>query len=469
MKQFYLLYLCCFLFIACSPEETVEAPDPDPDPGEALEACFEISQEVLMVGESLQVTSCSVGATVFLYDFGNGAASTLENPEVTYSEAGEYTITLTASNAEGKSKSFSLEVEVVAIEGFYLYPEVPEGYSAIPLELGLNPESGNLFYIELLTDEVGMGGAKFYYRELNENFETESQYLADKPYNSNTAFANFYPSGKKNFVFSRTLNSLHGTQEVTYDAEWAFLNGVQSAKKHSYGVLEVGGNYLYYGADKSGDYHQAAIEIRNSNGDAFQVVTKTIPGHENASIGDMIPVEGGYVAYGGVFSASGTPPYITMYKPLLIYFDEAYTMTDYVVFEDSELTAMVTTSDQLNGSFHLEKLDNGNLIMYALGEMRITNSTGTTLKRKYFEGTGNNQALICLGSSFVISTRDFLKKYNSEGSLLKEYHYGGQYLPEIRQIDNELFFVAGYDNEDLVNLFYGKTDLDLNPISLVQE
>ncbi|MBT8177733.1 MAG: hypothetical protein HKP60_01220 [Eudoraea sp.] len=466
MKHNYLLILCCFLFYSCSTDEIEKE---TPDPGEALEACFEISEETLMVGESLKLFNCSSGATTFLYDFGNGDASTLENPEITFTESGEYTITLTVGNDKGETKTFSLEITVISVEGFYIYPDIAEGYSAIPLEMGVNPDNGKLYYIELLVDEVGSGGSKFYYRELAENYETEGQYLADKPYNSNSAFVNFYPSGKKNFVFSRTLNSLYGTQEVTYDAGWAFLNGVQSAKKHSYGVLAVSGSYLYYGADKSGDYHEAAIEIRNSNGDAFQVITTAIPDHQNASIGDMIAIEGGFVAFGGVFTASGTPPYITDYKPLLMYFDEAYALTDYVIFEDSALTGMVNTSDQLNGSFHLESLSNGNLVMYAMGEMRITNSSGNTLKKKYFEETPNNQALVCLGNSFVISTRDYLKKYDLDGNLLQEYHYGGQILPEIMEIGESLFFVAGYEAEEEVKLFFGKTDLDLNPISLQQE
>ncbi len=466
MKHNYLLILCCFLIYACTTDELEKE---TPDPGEALEACFEMSEETLMVGEALQLTSCSSGATTFLYDFGNGDASTLENPEVTFTESGEFTITLTVGNESGETKTFSLEVMVISVEGFYIYPEIDEGYSAIPLELGINPDNGKYYYIELLIDEIGSGGAKFYYRELDENYEITGQYLADKPYNSNTAFANFYPSGKKNFVFSRTLNSLYGTQEVTYDAGWAFLNGVQSAKKHSYGFLESGGNYLYFGADKSGDYHEAAIEIRNSNGDAFQVITTTITGHENASIGDMIAIEGGFVAFGGVFQASGTPPYVTNYKPLLMYFDEAYNLTDYVVFEDSALTAMINTSDQLNGSFHLHSLSNGNLVMYAMGEMRITDGDGNTLKRKYFEETPNNQGLVCLGSSFVISTEDYLKKYDMDGNFLAEYHYGGQFLPEILEVGDTLFFVAGYEEEEQVKLFYGKTDLNLNPISLVQE
>ncbi|MBT8210172.1 MAG: PKD domain-containing protein [Eudoraea sp.] len=172
MKHNYLLILCCFLFYSCSTDEIEKE---TPDPGEALEACFEISEETLMVGESLKLFSCSSGATTFLYDFGNGDASTLENPEITFTESGEYTITLTVGNDEGETKTYSLEITVVSVEGFYVYPDIAEGYSAIPLEMSVNPDNGKIYYIELLVDEVGSGGSKFYYRELAENYETEGQ------------------------------------------------------------------------------------------------------------------------------------------------------------------------------------------------------------------------------------------------------------------------------------------------------
>ena len=464
MKKNYLLILLLSFLIACS-TDSLDENIPDPEES-ALVACFEMSQETVLTGETLQITSCSEGATNFLYDFGNGDASTKENPVITYQEAGTYAILLTVSNEKGKTSTFDKEINVVSNEGFYYYPDIEDGFSSIPLELGINPNTGNTYYVELLSDEVGSAGYKFYYRELSEDLSSEGQYVADKPYNSNSAFVNFFPSGKQNFVFSRTLNSLYGTQEVTYDMAWAFLNGIQSAKKHSYGALEAEGNYLYYGTDKPGDFNEAAIEVRNSNGDAFQVISNSIPEHENATIGDMIAIEGGFAAFGGVFKANATPPYISAYYPAVMFFDTAYNLTSHVVFEASALTAVINTSDDLNGSFHLEQLGNGNLVMYAMGELWITDAGGNTVFSQYFEDTPNNQALVNLDESFVISTRDYLKKFSSSGSMITELKYGGQYLPEILKDGESLFFIAGYEDEELIITFYGSTDLDLNLISL---
>ena len=463
MKKNYLFILLLFL-ISCS-TDSLDENIPEPEES-TLVACFEMSQETILTGEILQINSCSEGATAFLYDFGNGDASTKENPVITYQEEGTYAILLTVTNDKGKTSSIDKEINVVSNQGYYYYPDIDEGFSSIPLELGINPNSGNVYYLELRSDEVGSAGNKFYYRELSEDLSSEGQYLADKPYNSNSAFVNFFPSGKQNFVFSRTLNSLYGTQEITYDMGWAFLNGIQSAKKHSYGALEVEGNYLYYGTDKPGEFNEAAIEIRNSNGDAFQVISNAIPGHENATIGDMIPVEGGFVAFGGAYKANTTPPYVSSYYPLLLFFDGAYNMVSYVVYNDSSLTGLVNTSDQLNGSFHLEKLSNGNLVMYAMGELRVTDAGGNTLFSQFFEDTSNNQAMVSLGDGFVVSTRDYLKKYSSSGSLITELKYGGQYMPEILRDGESLFFIAGYEDGELIKTFYGSTDLDLNLISL---
>ncbi|MCX2717983.1 PKD domain-containing protein [Lentiprolixibacter aurantiacus] len=464
MKKNYLLIFSVFLLITCS-KNGVEENTPLPEDA-VLEACFEMSQETILIGETLQITSCSKGASKFLYDFGNGDASTKENPVITYQEAGTYAISLTVSNESGKSSSFEEEVRVVSNDGFYFYPDIAEGFSSTPLELSINPISGKPYYIELLQDEVGSEGSKFYYRELSEDLSSERQYLADKPYNSNSAFVNFFPSGKQNFVFSRTLNSLYGTQEVSYDMNWAFLNGIQSAKKHSYGVLEAEGNYLYYGTEKPGDFHQAAIEIRNSNGDAFQVISLPVPGYDNATIGDMIAIEGGYVAFGGVFKTNMAPPYIADYYPVLLFLDASFILTHHVVFDETALTGVVDASDDLNGSFHIAQLSNGNLAMYAMGELWLTDANGTTLFSQHFEGTPNNQALVGLGDSFVISARDYLKKYNAAGSLLTELKYGGQYLPEIIRYGDSLFFVAGYEDNARIKTFYGSTDTDLNLISL---
>ena len=180
----------------------------------------------------------------------------------------------------------------------------------------------------------------------------------------------------------------------------------------------------------------------------------------------MIAIEGGFVAYGGVFKANTVPPYISSYYPLLLFFDDSYNLVSHLVYDDSSLTVNVDSSDHLNGSFHLEKLSNGNLVMYAMGELRVTDAGGNTLFSQYFEDTPNNQALVNLGDSFVISTRDYLKKYSSSGSQITELKYGGQYLPEILRDGESLFFVAGYEDEELIKTFYGSTDLNLNLISL---
>ncbi len=52
---------------------------------------------------AVQFTDLSTGATAWLWNFGDGASSTQQNPSHTYQNAGSYTVTLTASNAAGQS------------------------------------------------------------------------------------------------------------------------------------------------------------------------------------------------------------------------------------------------------------------------------------------------------------------------------------------------------------------------------
>lgn len=50
------------------------------------------------VGQTIQFTSTSSGATTFLWNFGDSTTSTAENPTKSYSTPGTYTVTLTVSN-----------------------------------------------------------------------------------------------------------------------------------------------------------------------------------------------------------------------------------------------------------------------------------------------------------------------------------------------------------------------------------
>ncbi len=464
MKHYYLLFFFCALIVSCS-TEPVEDIEKDPDPVDGLEACFQLSDVVLAIGQDLEITSCSEGAVSFLYDFGNGETSTEQNPQTEFETGGEYTITLTVTNEEEETDVYTKQVTVLDAESFYIYPTIQDGFSAIPIELGIHPISGNIYYIENLEDEEGPAGTKFYYKELDESYTLSSNYLADKPHESNSAFVNFYPSGNMNFIFARTLVSLYGTQEVTYMSNWGFVNALNSAAKHNYGVLREGSNWYYYGSTDDGGIYKASIETRNSSGDAFDISLHNF-GAADAMIGDMVVRGSGYVAFGAVFSKNDTDPRLTDYKPLLVFFDESFNVTSHVIYNESVLDTKLDSANDLNGSYHLEKLSNGNLALYANGEIIVTDNNGTLLYREYFEGTSNNQALIALEQGFILSTNGFIKKYDNSGALITELAYAGKYMPEIIDWDNDLFFVAGYEEDGKVKLLYGACDEDLNLIPI---
>jgi hypothetical protein len=88
------------------------------------------------------------------------------------------------------------------------------------------------------------------------------------------------------------------------------------------------------------------------------------------------------------------------------------------------------------------------------------------LNTSYFEGTNNNQALISLGDAFILSSDNYLRKFDASGSQIKELKYNGNYLPEILEISNTLFFAAGYDIDSEIKMFFGAADKDLNLIDL---
>jgi PKD repeat protein len=454
-----------FLISSCSKTGAVDGPeDPegnDKDPDIALKACFTLSNESILVGEKLVISNCSKGATTYTFDIGNGSQGTDASPEVVYEEGGEYTITLTVTNAREESKTFSLPVFVTSAASYYIYPNVPEGYSYLPLEAGFHPQNGRPYVLELREDLTGPGGSKYYYRGLDESYVATSHYIADKPFNSNSAFVNFLTGGSMNFHFPRTLASLYGSQELTYNSSWGFISNINPANRHNYGYLPVGGNYLYYGtADDSGTY-KAAIEHRNSGGDTFQVDLHAL-GDSSSMIGDMIKVENGYIAFGGVFTWNTFAPQITGFKPVLAFFDASLNLTSEVVLEESELDAKISSPNHLNGPYHIEQLSNGNLVLYANGELLVTGSTGNLIKHSSFGETKPIQALISLGDGFIISTDNYLRKYQANGDQVKELKYDGNYLPELLEKDGKLFFIAGYDTGDGIKMFYGMADTNLN-------
>lgn len=469
MKHIYPLFLLVLLLYSCSKIEPLDGhgdPDGNPDP-ESLEACFTLSSESIFVGETLEISNCSEGASSYSYDFGNGDTSSDASPEVAYSEGGTYTITLTVTNTDKDTEHTTALVNVIATESYYLYPDIPEGYSYLPLETGIHPITGTPYCIELQLDLVGPGGSKFFFRSLDANYDATTNYIADMPYNSNSAFVNFLANGNQNFHFPRTLTGLYGSQELTYTSGWGFISNINPADKHSYGYLVDGVNYLYYGTADDGGTYKAAIEHRNAGGDTYQIDLHAL-GSADSMIGDMIAVDGGYIAFGGVFTKNDLPPQITGYKPVLAFFDTALNLTTAVVLSASVLDSHITSPNDLNGTYHLVQLSNGNLAAYGNGELIVTDAGGTLLKHTYFNDTNTIQAMISLGSSFVISTNLYLRKFDANGEAMKTLKYNGNYLPEILEKDGKLFFISAYDTEDGIKEFYGAVDqeLTLKPLSI---
>ena len=183
-------------------------------------------------------------------------------------------------------------------------------------------------------------------------------------------------------------------------------------------------------------------------------------------IGDMIEVDGGYVAYGAVFTKNLSLPYVSDYKPLLVFFDTDFNVSSHVIFEETELASQVSNCNDLNGSYHIDKLSNGNLVMYSNGEVRVADSEGNSLTKTYYSDSSNIQALVSLGDSYVISTNEYLRKFNASGTQTAQLKYNGNHLPELIKKDNVLFFITGYDLENEIKIFYGACDNDLTLIDL---
>ena len=138
-------------------------------------------------------------------------------------------------------------------------------------------------------------------------------------------------------------------------------------------------------------------------------------------IGDMIPSGTGYIAFGAVFTKNATPPHITDYKPVVIFYDAALAITSHVIFDSSVLDGKISSANDLNGSYHVDQLSNDNIVMYGNGELLVSDGSGALLSTTYFDGTKSNQALISFGDSFILSSDNYLRKFDADGNEIKAF------------------------------------------------
>ncbi|TDQ33416.1 PKD domain-containing protein [Zeaxanthinibacter enoshimensis] len=463
MKRYSLLLATVLLLFSCSMDNKPELLPETLDAGDTVvRACFQVSQNSVMAGASLTITNCSEGAKSYLYDFGNGNTSSDDQPTIYYEEAGTYELSLTVSGEGDTSDTFSITIQVIGPN--FIYPEIPQGYTANPVDLGLDAHSGELYAITVLKDESGLEGRKFFYHSLGASMMEGAKYLGDQTYDGNNAFSWFLPGGARGFHFSRTLNGFYGSREVSFDGEWNVSGQLNSAEQISYGYLQDNGNLLFYGSIKEGVTNKAAIDMRNGMGDSFKQVLHQV-GEHDSHIGSMIKTENGYAAFGGSFIKNDNKPYITEYRPTLIFLDEALEMISYKIFDNSMLTGRIYSTADLNGSFNMLHLPNGNFVLYGLGELLVTDNSGTIIRSHFYENTLNNQGLIGFRDSFVISSDRFLRKFNAMGEQLSALQYPGKQVPAFIAKDEKLYMIAKYATPEGEKLLYGALDQELNVIA----
>lgn len=84
-------------------------------------------------GEYIQFENTTPEAKAYAWDFGDGSASTQENPEHEFEEAGSYNVTLTATNDAGDQPlSKSITINDPTILAFYILDSTE--FDPIPLE-----------------------------------------------------------------------------------------------------------------------------------------------------------------------------------------------------------------------------------------------------------------------------------------------------------------------------------------------
>lgn len=98
-KLWQVLLLAPFLFMMACEEDAVE-------PAEDAIASFQFEVDA-NDWKTVNFTNFSQNAVSQSWDFGDGGTSTAESPSYTYSEAGDYTVALTATNADGVSATKS--------------------------------------------------------------------------------------------------------------------------------------------------------------------------------------------------------------------------------------------------------------------------------------------------------------------------------------------------------------------------
>ena len=121
-------------------------------------------------GASVQFSNTSTDASSFYWDFGDGQSSEQENPQHRYAASGNYTATLSVSNACGGVSKHEQTISIASgvsappfLEGFEIYPNPVGDHFTIHLkgepqqaiQLGLFSSTGQRLYQESMNFQSG--------------------------------------------------------------------------------------------------------------------------------------------------------------------------------------------------------------------------------------------------------------------------------------------------------------------------
>lgn len=169
MKPFlFLMALEALLFFSCSKSDENAAPLVN----------FTFSGSEQFAPDSVAFRNLSLNATSYLWDFGDGNTSTLENPMHTYITGGNFTVTLTATGA-GMADSYQQPITIKRTPvGFTVnsvlikqFPnKKPDGSSwdsdgppDIYIAIGKNTDSSNYIYTSPTVYENATSPGNYYF------------------------------------------------------------------------------------------------------------------------------------------------------------------------------------------------------------------------------------------------------------------------------------------------------------------
>lgn len=127
--------IAAMMVLSCKKETPTPTPDPKPTPAEAPAADFTFVTDGLKV----TFTNASKNATAYKWEFGDEETSKEASPVHEYASAGEYTVTLTAANAEGATAKKEAKVTVAGKAKAY--------FTATPLE-GRDGKYGKILHFD---------------------------------------------------------------------------------------------------------------------------------------------------------------------------------------------------------------------------------------------------------------------------------------------------------------------------------